>query len=427
MIQTYGMVTALGYSNTHCGFTRKQLTHGPVPETINAIGDDDYEVHLIYKLDNGNITTAPILPPLKTLLMAVTQWVFDQSKDGLITVNKPDTNAALAIAFNTNDNTITCGDIRVDSNNRLMPEWISIDSFGDNVKVWLYPPAMDEQYEHRQYIVASPITNVNLFVTANLTTLKSLLVPYLDRPFDGLNSILETSPSTHITEYTTLWKNKDNPAETYDIPFTVAVYGPGEVDAVEVRSALKEFLLANSTHDALTWEKVFPELFSISTYTLIPTFDTAIAGSIPTYYNPTITASVYRAMFESTDLAFEQVAVLASMDMMPTVYQSMTCAVMPIAGNSPEAASLRNFYGDYILASNLSPDFIRMRAVTRTFVNKLIPALMVADGTLMQLPAGISEEIVNGIRFISFTVADCHIRILPKTGFVTLMNKIIAG
>jgi hypothetical protein len=129
-------------------------------------------------------------------------------------------------------------------------------------------------------------------------------------------------------------------------------------------------------------------------------------------------------MFAHPDLGFDVDEVDALIDILPTVYQSISCAVMSDISNAPEASTLRYFYNDYILKSNLSPDFIRMTSTTRTFVNKLLDALPVAEGGVLTTPAGIEEEVINGVRFISFTVADCHIRMLPKSEFIRIATAI---
>lgn len=424
MKQIFGLVNALDFSSVHCNFNRTQLTYSPNPEVINATGEDDYEVHLLYKLDSGVVTTTNLTAANKTYLMSVMKWLFDKSTDGTLTTNVEASNAALAIAFGTNDTSVVCKATRSDSNNVILPESVVINHFGDIITIWLYPPALETQYNYRQYLVAKPIVDINDFVTSNRNTLNAFLQPYLDNPYVAINAVINTRPSSQLTSYTSLWKNKDNPTETLDVDFSIAVYGPGAIDAVEVRTALKDFLLANSAHDALVWERVFPELFSISTYTLIPAYDNAVDGSIPTYYTSIATPSTYSKMFAHPDLGFDVDEVDALIDILPTVYQSISCAVMSDISNAPEASTLRYFYNDYILKSNLSPDFIRMTSTTRTFVNKLLDALPVAEGGVLTTPAGIEEEVINGVRFISFTVADCHIRMLPKSEFIRIATAI---
>lgn len=425
MKQVFGLVNAIGLSEVHCNFTRKHLTYGPAPEIVNNAGSDDFEIHLVHTLSEGVATNSPLSAALRVYTLSVVQWLFDESIGGKITANTEATNAQIAIAFNTNDTLVVAGPIRTDASNRNLPESIEITHFGDIVKLWLYPQALDEQYDIRQYVVAKPIPDINSFVTSNKSVLTTFIAPYVENPYNAVNLIIGNNPATRLTQYTSLWQNKDNKSETMEVSFSIAVYGPGDIDSIEVRTALKDYLLLNSTHTALIWENVFPELFNISTFTILPAYDMVVDGNVPEWFTPIVTPGNYKAMFTSDLMAFDAARVNLNMDVLPTVYQSMACLVMPDNANSPEAGTLRYFYGDYILKDNLSREFILMDSTTRAFVNKLLDALPVAHGNNTVMPNGITEEYVLGVKYIAFTVADCHIRVVPRAEFTNIKNSLL--
>lgn len=417
-----GYVQALGLSGKHLLFTDVHRTYSPSPVLYNAGSTySDFELVVLHQLAFSELNDDPIESSLLDQLYTVIQWLLDESIDGALTADTTANNTTVGIVFNTETVTVTLGPATDDSASRTLPEWVNV-VIGDNTfKFWLLDTALETQYNTRQYRIANPITDKDNFYTSSKSGLLSLMASYLNSPYTALSAATASSPTTRVIDHTEQWVEQANTSNTVDVRFLLAVYGPGNAPSEEIREALRDYLLDGSAYESGAWESVFPGIFKVSSFSIIPAFDDIVVGSIPQYYNSIVDVNDYYSKLE--DAAFNYTAnwVNDNTQMLPTVYQSLLCMVIPDESNDLAKRDFQQFFPDYILASSLDPDYIRMSTNTRKLVDYLMETLPLTEGTTTVIPTGVTEELINGLRWYRFTVGEAQIKILTKASLDTII------
>lgn len=426
MFNVQGYVQAYDLSGKHVRFTDVHRTYSPSPLIYNAGTGyaTDFELVVLQQLKLNAIDTGSIDSALLTQTYDIIQWLFDQSVDGQLTTDTIASNAAIDIAFPAAEITINLGTLTSDTGNRILPEWVEIQ-IGDNLfKFWLLDTALENQYNIRQFRFADPITNKDSFYTSNKSGLQALMAAYVANPYGALTSTLAESPTTKIVPHVETWNEQSNPTNTIDVQFIVAVYGPRDPTSEELREAVRDYLLADSAHESGEWETVFPGIFSVSSFAVIPAWNNIVDGSIPQYYNPIVDISDYLPVLADAKFGYTAGWVEANLEALPTVYQSLLCLVIPDESNDLAKRKFAGFFNDYILAVKtvgVPTDYYRMNDTTKRLVDMLTAVLPIAEGITTEVPVGVTEEFANGLRWWRFTVGESQIRILSKASFESIV------
>lgn len=424
MISAKGYVQALGFSTLHVSFTPAHEAYSPLPQVINAPDPyADFELVMLYQLVNGEESTAALPSSLSTAALDVVQWLLDNSTNGTLTVDTAASNSAASIAFSDNEYGIVLGTCRQDSANHVLPEKLTLTVGDDTLELWLLGSALEAQYTPRVYRVVPIIPTTDDMVVSSKAGLQSLASSYLANPYPAISTLMAAAPATGVVPLSTIWHNKDIESETLDLTFTMLVYGPGSPLVDEQRDALRNFLLDGSAYTASIWQDVFPGIFNISKFIVIPAYDQVIDGVIPTRWTAVTNPSVVLDKFKDDRLSLDDSWIAANYAFFPTTYQSIPTLVVPDMDNGSDRLSLTDFFDDYIVASTEDPSFITMSPATRNMVSLLGNTLALASGDSTTPVTGVTEEFVGGLRFQTFTVSDCQFLVATKATYDALTGS----
>jgi len=426
MFDLRGYIQAIDWSGKHVRFTDTHRTYSPNPIIYNA-GDayaTDFEIVVLHQLRLNALNDDPVDPTVMTQVYDIIQWMFDESSDGQLTTDLTTSESAIGIAFNDPGIRISLGTLTSDTASRILPEWVEIQIGEDLFKFWMLDVALETQYNIRQFKFADPIVNKESFYTSSKSGLESLLSAYNDNPYQALSAVLSTSPTSKVVKHVETWNAQSDSTNTLDIHFTIAVYGPRDPTAEELRQGVRAYLLSGSAYQSGQWETVFPGVFSVSSFDLIPTYNDKVDGTIPQYYNPIVNLMHYDGVLADPKFGYSVGWVGQHRTTLPTVYQSILCMVIPNESNDPAKLSFREFFPDYILAVDTGrqfTDYYRMNETTRRLVDMLNSVLPLAEGLTGTFPTGVTEENANGLRWYRFTVGESQIRILSKASFESIV------
>lgn len=297
----------------------------------------------------------------------------------------------------------------IDNGSLALPEWISWTSTqngGNQVKTWLADEAFKTQYDEYHIEVIPMIDTLDNFFFAYGTVVGLLDQVSISNFVDKMQERKLDHPETYSRVLTFDFVNTLNPAQTYKTNWGVLIYGQQGDNVDNMKDAIVEFILANSSHNKADWEKIIPTLFRRTEFVLFPRFD------LLSIRDQTDLASLYKSMMDPTEcMTFANRAI----DFYPAEFIAENTIIFPFAHKALTLVSVNGdtnvetskrldlIFPDYIPIPSTSEDFNRMKPQTRNWALFLQRLLIEAETATIYsaLPDNMRKQMRSGNLYIS--------------------------
>lgn len=304
-----------------------------------------------------------------------------------------------------------------------LPEWISFDlSDGGNTistKIWLSDPVFQAQYDEWTTVVIPPadpidLVNQEISIVTNIVKDRDNIVTINNLINDAKKNARDANkldPETKVSTLQTMYYDPTQEGVFAKHTFTLVHYGAMGLDYENQKSAIRDYLSANS--DLTIWPKIYPELFNETDFAVIPTWDsTAInqtGDSFSLYSSSVPIGKIKSNMKKFAPAGFSNTSnidqfIETNCSATSVLYRGMICGVMGSPNNKDQIFKLTQLYGDYMHASTEQADFSRMKTQTQEFVKTLNQALGIAfsANNNTTIPNGFTKQFRGNRLFISF-------------------------
>lgn len=252
-------------------------------------------------------------------------------------------------------------------------------------------------------------TNDNIFTTATLTAALA---------YNTTQTILGTTQVSGITEYSAVLVDINN--NTATVPFNILYKGRAPT-LLDIRSAIKDTLLASGVGTEIGWEARIPGIFVSGRFYIIPFWD-------QTFQKPN--QLLWPRVLGYSDLGISGNKIMASLghgdvtsysDLLPVYFNRMTTMAVPDLSGDVDIQHLSTVIPDY---QDFPPDeagFGYMSSQTQQFSSTLNLILAVDFGaTNSTIYAPITENLLS---FYSFTVGKYEVCVITQLCYNTIMES----
>lgn len=357
---------------------------------------------------NGSTKTI-VTPTIGNEIALVLNWVYEQGKSGTLPSTKSQLITALEAEFSYLDS-FNVGDLLVDTT-LVLPEWVSFTNTVNvgntyDAKVWFSNDSFVGQYPVSELIVIPPVTSVDVLFT-NYGSVQSYLASRTQTQLtDAIQTASDNFPYTFLKTETFDWISGLNSTVSLPTNWTIIGYGVAGNNVDTIKQAIKDYILANSSHSELEWKVLIPSLFVSTEFIITPHWN---RYSIE---NQTLQAGMYSSTLSPQ--AILDYALLTKGDY-PTVHVSTATKgsfftyktlAFSIVGNPDNINGDYNFglkFKDYLPIASTSTDFSRMSVKTQQWSNLINSMLPVAETMTSNsnVPLTMSRTVRGPITFVS--------------------------
>lgn len=341
-------------------------------------------------------------------IAASLNWIYEQAMLGHLGNTLEEMNAAMVAEF-TAFTDIVVGEI-TQTNTVTMPTWVSWTlTTGPSpyfVKVWFTEEAFRGQYDEYEIRVIPPIALVDGFFN-NYVAVKALLdARTLTQVIAATNAAAAEYPYTALQTINVNWINSGNVNTFLVSTWTVVVYGNYGLNLTNIKAAIVEYILANSSHTDTEWRLLFPSLFISTEFIISPHWD---RYSVP---NQSLVTGLYSSVFTPQQIidyalttrgAYPDSFVRSAVRGVPTTYKTLACSIVGNPDNTDGISTFNAKFPDYTPIPSTSLDFARMSLRSQNFSTMLTNMLEVAETMtpISSLPVGMIREWRDGIMFVT--------------------------
>lgn len=297
----------------------------------------------------------------------------------------------------------------VDNGSLALPEWISWTSTqngGNQIKTWLADEAFKTQYDEYHIEVVPMLDTLDNFFFAYGNVVALLDAVEVSDFIDKMQERKADHPETYTRVLTFDFVNTINAAQTYKTNWGVLIYGQQGDNVDNMKDAIVEYILANSSHNKADWEKILPTLFRRTEFVLFPRFDmlavpnqTELSGLYKSMMNPVECLSfANRAIdFYPAEFIYENTTVF------PFAYKALTLVAVNGDTNIDTSKRLDILFPDYVPVPSTSEDFWRMTAETSEWVLFLQRLIIESETATIYtaVPDNMRKQMRSGNLYIS--------------------------
>lgn len=305
----------------------------------------------------------------------------------------------------------------VDNGTTALPEWVSWESLssgGSQIKIWLADSAFADQYDGYDIAIIPPVEPLDLFFTSYTNAIQHASERTSTSVLGELvHTVKNMCPETYIrfNEYSVT--NPVNSSQSTKILWPVLIYGIAGDNVDNIKDALVNYILLNSSHTRAEWEIIIPDLFKRTEFTIIPRWDKV---SVP---NLSVLAGLYGSLMDPNEcLAMAKLAVPSetptfvgnNTTIFPYDYKAITLVAVNGSSNIVGKKTLIELFPDYLPVNTSSPDFSRMQTKTREWALLLEKLILAAETATpyTTVPVGTRRIVRNGFLFISAVYDNIH-------------------
>lgn len=432
IITTSGFVKRLDFSEKFCNFSRYHHTFGKNSVTYNAdvATYSDFEIVALHRKNEvGDTVNSAIDSSHLSDLFNIFQWLFNEANGGVLTANEEVVNNELASRFGSASVELEVDTMITDVSGNILPNKLTIRYTVDDdiflYEFWLNSSNIDNEYTQYDVVILPPVDEVDYLVDDKATVLALINSRTINDYNTSINNIAKESPYTAVVSLQTQWVNRNNPTETLQINFTCVCFGPVEDNTSLLRIALRDYVEANTQFADTVWEVVLPEIFTATTFLMVPSWDKVSNGvGESSIYNPILSTKQISDVFKNSFTGYDTTHVDENFEVLPCMWQSLSIGVCGAPKNEDEYKSISFSLDDYILTDPNGNDFIRLNPTTRDFILKLNNTLPYAQSYTVNdpLPGTVEAEVIDGFNFLVFTSYNIKCKIMSKADYLTLIG-----
>lgn len=342
-----------------------------------------FRLHSFSSTMKGTDTVKSLTSENAEFAIGVCKAVYDYALANIRPFNTSDYQRAIRLQFSGILNSIAFGEY-MDIGTLALPEWIefSHNTTGETYRIWFSDEAFQQQYDLTIIKVIPILPKIddlfNLYGSV-VSIVNAISIPsFMTR----IQTVRGIHPETvlHILDFD--YVNPANISQKRAISFGILVHGQAGDNIDAIKDAIVNHILENSEHTREEWEKVLPEIFRRTEFSMYPRWDRI---AIP---NLTDLAAVYECITDYNELHsfisnkvthYDPIHVLGNIEIIPHTYKYVTLISVPGPTNTTGTNRITSLFRDYIPVQNTAPDFGRMTATTRDWSNFLFELIEVAE------------------------------------------------
>lgn len=338
-------------------------------------------------------------------------WVYAQARGGKFSEEKDSFQQTFIQAFGDTYDLIDSG-IMVQFGTYFAPEYLEFapknGSQDAHWKVWFADDSFENQFDEFTILVVEPLKPVDQFfddyndVKAKVAKISQTEV------FSRMSVARGLHPETVLRNDVFTWEDKVDKTLTIDTNWVTIIYGAAGDNLDSVKEAIRNYILANSTHTRDEWAEIFPDLFTSTEFIITPMYpDIAIPNEVRqtgVYRGATsVVEAVALAKKTAKGVKYTDAHVAANINIVPTQYRSLMCAVVGGPENHDGIDQFVEHFKDYINVATTHVDFLRMSESTKEFIMILGQMLRYAEEMTPNtgVPQGFNRLTRDGVVFIA--------------------------
>ena len=391
----------------------------------NTIDNRNLQLYVFSAKDAG--VDAAVNDELSSHIIALIGWIYAESKLGTVTASASELAQAVNTQFGAAIDNFKTGAM-TQTGTLWLPDWVewtmvSTQSYG--IRVWLSDSAFRAQYDEYELVVIPPIPSVDQLI-GEYTAVKALVAA------QDIGNILEkvrletaTYPATMTVSQNTYWTDPNDETKTFSAPWTVVIRGNAGNNIDVIKTAIKAYITAHSSHDELVWSNYIPDIFKSTEYVLVPMW---AQYAVP---NLDVAEGVYSPMFryvavldkvKSAIPGYNASHIQTYMALFDTMFNSLAVAGVGSIQNRDHVYTLVEKFSDYICVPSTHADFNRMSTTTQEWVLKIMDLLAVAEDLTLysDVPVGYTRIVRDSLVYAAITYADVTYLVISKASYLTL-------
>lgn len=321
-------------------------------------------------------------------VLAVINWIYTQANAGSFS---QDAAAFQSLFINRWGDTTEFHNsgVMIKDGSIWAPEFFDISftnaTIGDNrVKVWLASDSFLNQFDDFEILVVPPLVPIDQFF-GDYNAVKAL-VAAITWP-DLVSRLEETKagyPETLIRSDSFDWVDANDRTKTISTDWTTVIYGAAGNNIDNIKTAIVDYILNNSTHTRDEWAVIFPDIFQSTEFIITPMWNNY---AIP---NQVLVTGLYSSTVNFVDA--EAIAVVTAkgtgyteefvksvLSAVASTYKSLQLLAVGGPNNRDGVNKFYDEWPDYMAIPTTNTDFGRMSKDTRAFIAQLTEQLMYAE------------------------------------------------
>lgn len=305
---------------------------------------------------------------------------------------------------------------------QTMVDWFQVEvSFGavtETLKIWMSRAKFASDYPISTISkVILPCDHTYLLNPSGMISVVDALILSNEYSLSALNTDIASSDHSGLLVYKTKYNVSSSSVKM--MPFGI-LYKGAAPSSLDVRKAIREYLISFGTAVAEVWESLLPDLFVTGQFYLIPLWDN-------------VTVRVDRTMFPSI-LPTKKISVISekafpNMDSVHLQEHSeiLTCAqseVFIFAISDPLNADAFTILGEHPTYQYYSPQnqiHAYMEAKTKEFNIRLNRCMAVLSGEAVL--EEFIQNTIDGKRYLSFVSGGLEFHVMRKEDYLDLINS----
>lgn len=360
-------------------------------------------------------------------LLLVCKWAYEQAVANKFTSSTESFRTAFLQQWQTKYSIHTIGAMATAKANMWFPTMIEIRDIKDDdlqYKIWFSTTVFEQQYDEYHIEIVPPVEELDVFFLGRNSVNAALAAFTHEIKMERVQAIQEVYPETYISGPMYEWYDPVDPTDktrriqTFWTPMVYGIAG-NNVDAI--KEALRDYILANSSHTKDEWAAIFPEIFTSTEFIFVPMWN---KYAIP---NRVLEAGMY-ASSVNLNYAKEEVLRLVrgdnytdaymdgNMELFGAAHKAITIGVVGGPHNRDGITTFGQRYYDYINVDTTGVDFGRMNPETRRMVLTLAEMLIVAEDMTPDsaVPVKFNRLVRDGVLFVSCTLDRFQLIVVSK-------------
>lgn len=302
-----------------------------------------------------------------------------------------------------------------------LPSWISWTNTSPNtqIHIWLSDEAFRTQYDDYEITVIPPIQNLDTFFLATNVVANAVYAEPVDKIMDRVNDAKNMYPETVIRFLRYDFIDPVNRNRRIETLWGVLIYGGYGDNIDDIKDAIAEYVLNNSTHIREHWERIIPDIFRRTEFTILPRWD---LYSIP---NMLTQQGLYSQVVNPTETLnfivgyiniYTPPHINNNTYITPYPYKSIMLAIINGQYNIEGKKDFKELFPDFLAIPSTSLDFGRMTLRTQDLVYKLEEMLMVAEtmGDYTLIPRTMRRVRRQGKLYLTRLIDNINYVMVPK-------------
>ena len=323
-------------------------------------------------------------------VLNMAQWVYDNAINGTI---KNDQEAFQRLLVGRYPDTITNVSVggMIGYKGNWFPRSITwkLETDEDNLlTVWFTDEDFRRGYRDYTIIIVPPVEPVDTFHATVGVVGDALKGFNLPTHHNVAKDKAQGIPYTMILSHNFTWHDRENYETSLPTTWSVLIWGAAGANPSNIKKAYRDQILANSEYPYSDWVKVFPEIFTSTRFTFVPSWN---KRGVPNQEND---ASLYSPILpykftedvidklvgRSTDADPSKINTpLTEVTNIPTLYKSLNTVCFAGNENLKEYQSIYDIIPRYSLIHLGSPDIGYVDKDTNDFMRLFYEALIVAE------------------------------------------------